>query len=113
MPRRQPPPGCITATEAIKLIGKSLYKYVDKGIIHPQGPSTLQHKYYLASEVERVRAIEQSAFEEKINKIPAHFTPALSSDMDSLYDLAVRLFGGVTISAVRRKEWISAEPKGH
>jgi len=113
MPRRQPPPGAITATEAINRIGKSLYKYVEKGLLHPQGPATLKHKYYLESEVARIEAQEKAAFEAKFSKMPAHFTQARPSDAEGIYDLAVRLFGGPGISAKRRREWMEAEPRGN
>ncbi len=113
MARRQPPPGCITATEAINRIGKSLYKYVNKGYLHPQGPATLKHKYYLESEVAHIEALEKAAFEEKLRKISAHFAQVRSSDMQSLYELAVKIFGSTTIGTEKRKSWIEKEPKGN
>ena len=113
MPRRQPPPDCITATEAIQRIGKSLYKYVEKGHLHPQGPATLKHKFYLESEVASIEAQEKRAFETKLHKMPAHFSQARASDMQSLYDLATRIFGSSTISPEKRVAWIEAEARGN
>lgn len=113
MPRRQPPPGTITATEAIKRIGKSLYKYVDKGLLHPQGPATLKHKYYLESEVASIEAQEKAAFEAKFSKMPARFERTRPSDAEGIYNLAVKIFGGPGISADKRREWIETETRGN
>lgn len=126
MPRKGPPPGYCTAGQAMGILGnKMLYKYIDKGLIHPHelktpdGKLISKHKFYLISEVEAVRDAEQSFYDAEHNEPlptnpiePAIFAVATPDDMDALYTMAVKLFPR-TANAKIRRSWLRKEKRGH
>lgn len=112
--RRPAPPGYITAARAGELLGQSrMYKLAKAGRLQRHTPPGQKHGYYLESEVQSILDADKAFFEEKLHKLPARFAHARPGDMQSLYELANRLFGSITIPPERRREWIEKEPRGH
>lgn len=120
MPQRKPPPpGYCTATQATKILGnKMLYRYIEKGLIHPVGPDIRKHKYYSISELEQVKAQETAFYHpprtEK-QELPGHsitFSRATPDDMEGVYAVASKLFHHTT-SADARKPLVDRCPDGN
>lgn len=120
--RKEPPPGYVTATDAMKIIGnKMLYKYVASGSIKQYGTDLSKHKYYRLSEVEAVRDSlqafygEQEATVKLSDKLKGHylqFAQATPDDMEGVYAVASKLFEHTT-SADARKPLIARCPIGN
>src|SRR6266568_8597551 len=117
MPRKAPPPGYYTATQAIQHLNISegmLYKYVRAGKLHSYKPSTRKQGFYLASEVDALAEAERAFFEATNDETDTDgvFTMATPEDMESVSELAKRLLSS-QITADRRREWMTREPRGH
>lgn len=112
--RRPAPAGYITAAKAGELLGQSrLYKLVEAGRLHRHTPPGQKHGYYSESEVQVILDADRAFFEEKLHKISAHFVQTKPSDIKSLRELAVRMFGEITISEEIRRAWVEKEPRGN
>jgi hypothetical protein len=112
--RKPAPPGYITAARAGELLGQSnLYKYTKAGRLHKHVPPGKTHGYYSEEEVNGIIEADKSFFEEKLHKISARFVQARPSDMHSLRELAVRMFGPNTISEEKRRALVEKEPRGN
>lgn len=121
--RKGPPPGYITATEAMEILGnKMLYKYVEKGLIKQHGTEISKHKYYLREEVQSVRDTLQAFYGEQeemptklSDKLKGHslqFAQATPDDMEGVYSVASKLFEHTT-SADARKPLVARCPTGN
>jgi hypothetical protein len=121
--RKGPPPGYITATEAMELLdNKMLYKYVEKGLITQHGTEISKHKYYLRKEVQSVRDTLQAFYGEQeetptklSDKLKGHslqFAQATPDDMEGVYAVASKLFEHTT-SADARKPLVARCPIGN
>ena len=106
----------MTATEVIKLLGKTFYKYVEAGRIKKIAPEGHKHGFYLASDVHAILRAEQTFSDAKggqLHNTDAVFTFATLGDMDALYTCARKIFGEKTASADIRRAWMRKEPRGH
>src|SRR6266568_768958 len=120
MPQRKAPPsGYCTATEAMKILGnKMLYRYIERGLIHPLGPEIRKHKYYSISELEQVRAQETAFYnppktiEQALQNHTISFSRATPDDMEGVYAVASKLFHHTT-SADARKPLVDRCPDGN
>lgn len=123
MPRKTPPSGYLTATDAINMLKQRgvitsnamFYKYISAGKLHQYGPETRSHKYYELSEIENLIKEEQEFYGQLPNipkDLDATFTVATPEDMDGIATLATQLFGR-SIDADRRREWLAKEPRGN
>ncbi len=117
MPRRELPAGYITAGEAASMLKVSdamLSIYVRQDKLKRYGPENRKHKFYKLAEVQKLAADEKSFFEPLPASVNARFMPATTDDMNGVYQIAAKLFQSVIpISAARRQEWMSVEPRGH
>jgi hypothetical protein len=94
MPRLQPAPGYITATEVKRLldIGDAmLAQYVKRGLLHRYGPEGRKHLFYKLAEVEAVLA-SRHIFGEYQEALPATFGPATLEDIPEIVDIDERTF---------------------
>lgn len=114
--RFKPPIGYITSTEALKKLGKSLYKYVDDGRIRKVVPDGHKHGFYNEEDVQKMlvaqNVINSATKEGSLRNQEAVFSYATMGDMDALYTMAVKLFPR-TASAEIRRAWMRKEPRGH
>jgi hypothetical protein len=121
MPRRQPPPGYYTATEAIERLGISegmLYNHVRNGNLHRVVPKGRKQGFYLKSEVDALASNLQRFFASGETETHAEkrggsvFQVARPEDMDGVYELASRLFSRTT-SADQRRVLLAQNPDGN
>lgn len=118
MPRKPPPPGAMTASQAAEVLGVStgmLTIYVRQGKLRRVGPASRTYKFYDAKEVYALAETERAFFgaqKEGIEPIDAAFALAGPEDMDGVYELAVRLFGRAA-DPDQRRAWLAKEPRGH
>src|SRR5258708_7693983 len=100
MPRLQPGPGQITATEVKKMLNCTdgiIAHYVKMKLLHRVGPAERSHKFYLLSEVEAIiasRYLEPAMYtpgQWKENPISA-FTRATPDDLAAIMDISARAF---------------------
>lgn len=82
-PRREAPPGMVNATQAMEILGnKMLYRYIEMGLIHPQGPPHRKHKYYLLSEIEAIHTSDTAFYgESSAHPLEAPTMPATQKDL--------------------------------
>jgi hypothetical protein len=114
--RFQPPPGYLSSAEAIKRLGKTLYKYVEQGRIRKLTPDGHKHGFYNEEDVNAILVAEQT-FSSATKGGPVHTTEAVFSfatlgDMDELYKCAKKFFSNPASAEIRRG-WMRKEPRGH
>ena len=114
--RYGPPPGYMSATEVIKLLGKTFYRHVEEGRIRKVAPDGHKHGFYCTEDVLAIVAAEK-AFSDGQRGGPLHnqdavFTYATLGDMDALYTCAKKFFPNPASAEVRRG-WMRKEPRGH
>jgi hypothetical protein len=100
MPRKQPPPGYITAGEAARILQVTdamLTIYVRQGKLKRYGPETRKHKFYKLSEVEKLAEAERAFFEPDAEVGPPPegfvFRKAALADLEAEGYLAYLCFG--------------------
>ncbi len=122
MPRKQPPPGYMSASQAAKALGVTramLGIYVRQNKLHRYGPDTRQQKFYMASEVQALVDADKAFFgvgeEMKESTVENHtfvFAQATPEDAEGIYEIARRNFGH-TSSADLRRPLIARCPEGN
>jgi hypothetical protein len=112
MPRLQPAPGYITASEAkelLKVSDSSLSQYVKAGWLKRYGPKERKYKFYKLSEVEALIASRQT-FDEYQEIYPATFEAATLADMPVIVDMDVRTFH-VDMEVETYARWFRKNPE--
>jgi hypothetical protein len=126
MPRKEPPPGFVTSSQALDMLGPMLYKYVKRGILKRYPPPHGTYGYYKLSEIEQLRQQQTTFYEhgtlngetdkqdEELEPVTHHleFSQATPDDMEGVYAVAAALFGHTT-SAEARKPLVKACPEGN
>ncbi len=116
--RHSPPPGYITSTEAVKKLGKMLYKHVDAGRVRKITPEGYTHGFYHAGDVEAVLATEQAFSPQYVpgtwkNHPSFTFERAVASDMPAIVEISSHIFddhGPVTPAEIRLT-WLRKNPE--
>ncbi len=100
MPRKQPPPGYITAGEAARILQVTdamLTIYVRQGKLKRYGPETRKHKFYKLSEVEKLAEADRAFFEPEAEVASSSeglvFHKATLADLEAEGYLAYLCFG--------------------
>lgn len=96
--RYRPPFGYISSTEAIKRLGKSLYRYVEEGRIEKLVPKGHKHGFYREADIDAILAYEQ-VFTDNYkrgqwrNHPTTTFERATEADIPTIIDIDSRTFG--------------------
>jgi hypothetical protein len=94
MPRLQPAPGYITATEAkqrLNISDATLAQYVKAGWLKRYGPPERKHLFYKLSEVEAILA-SRHTFDEYQERRPASIESVTLADIPAIADIDERTF---------------------
>jgi hypothetical protein len=120
MPRRQPPEGYLTSTQAAQMLGCSVgmvYNYERAGQLHKKIPSGRKQGFFVLNEVKALAEGLSSFFDLPIEENRAEkdhlvFSQAMPDDMEGVYKVAASLFGDTT-SAEARKPLVAQCPEGN
>jgi hypothetical protein len=121
MPRKQPPSGYLTSSQAAEILKCSvgmIYNYEKAGQIHKRVPPGRKQGFFVESEVKALSEGLSNFFEtplaegEEPEKGNLTFSQASPEDMEGVYKVAASLFGSTT-SAEARKPLVERCPEGN
>lgn len=113
--RHSAPPGYMTSTEAVKKLGKMLYKHVEAGRVRKITPQGYKHGYYHAGDIEAILATEQTFAPAYVkgawrNNPTSIFERATEADIPTIVDIDRRIFGAPAADVERSLQWLRKNP---